>query len=185
MLRGEIVTLRPVQESDLPIMRRWFDDPETMKFWGNPRPFITEQAFEQDLNGRFSRFEEAGYFTIVEPAGQPVGRIDYEDVDERSRSASLGILIGEADARGKRYGSDAIKTLLLHLFRDRNLHRVDLTVLARNERAIRAYRRIGFVDEGVHRDHRFIDGAYVNELQMSLLRPEFDRLYPSAPQRPA
>src|SRR5215203_6340084 len=37
MLTGKRIKLRPVETSDLPIMRRWFDDPETMAFWANPR----------------------------------------------------------------------------------------------------------------------------------------------------
>jgi RimJ/RimL family protein N-acetyltransferase len=111
---------------------------------------------------------------IIDPNGKPIGRVDYEGLDDRNGSAEIGILIGEADARGLGYGPDAVVTLLRHLFWDRNVHRVDLTVLAWNERAIRAYRRIGFVEEGTHRDHRFVDGTYVDELHMSLLRAEFD-----------
>lgn len=177
MLIGQWVTLRPVRASDLPIMRRWFDDADTMAYWATPRPLVTEHEFDAALTGRFASFCHAGYFMIVLPDDVPVGRIDYEDLDDRNGSASLGIIIGDPDARGRGYGPDAIVTLLRHLFWDRNLHRVDLTVLAWNERAIRAYRRIGFVDEGVHRDHRFVDGAYVDELHMSLLRREFDDRY--------
>jgi RimJ/RimL family protein N-acetyltransferase len=177
VIQGELVTLRPIAASDLPAMRRWFDDPETMKYWGFPRPFVIDRLFEEDLSGRFARFDSEGYFTIIAPDGEPVGRIDYDIMDERNRSCELGILIGEEQARNKRYGSDAIIALLRHLFRDRNLHRVWLTVLAWNERAIRTYRRIGFVEEGTLRDHRYVDGSYVDELQMSILRHEFDALY--------
>ena len=177
MLAGERVTLRPVRAGDLPAMRRWFDDPETMAFWASPRPFVTEREFEPDLSGRFARFDPAGYFAILAPTGEPIGRIDYELLDDRNRSAEIGILIGEASGRGLGYGPDAIVALLKHLFWDRNLHRVDLTVLSWNERAMRAYRRIGFVDEGIHRDHRFVDGGYVDEVHMSVLRPEFDARY--------
>jgi RimJ/RimL family protein N-acetyltransferase len=178
MIQGELVTLRPVAAGDLPAMRRWFDDPETMKYWGVPRPFVPERLFEEDLSGRFSRFDSEGYFMVLAPNGEPVGRIDFDSMDERNRSCELGILIGEHQARNKRYGSDAIITLLKYLFRDRNLHRASLTVLAWNERAIRAYRRVGFQEEGTLRDHRYADGRYVDELQMSILRREFDALDP-------
>jgi RimJ/RimL family protein N-acetyltransferase len=177
MLTGKRIKLRPVETSDLPIMRRWFDDPETMAFWANPRPFVTERQFESELAGRFSRYDHAGYFIIIDPEGKPIGPIDYEGFDERNRSVEVGILIGEAEARGLGYGPDAVVTLLRYLFWDRNLHRVELTVLAWNERAVRAYRRIGFVQEGIHRDHKFVDGTYVDELHMSLLRAEFDSRY--------
>jgi RimJ/RimL family protein N-acetyltransferase len=179
MITGDTVALRPVAASDLPGMRRWFDDPETMRHWGIPRPFVLERQFEHDLDGRFSGYERAGYFTILDPDSEPIGRIDYDEVDELNRSCEIGILIGEADARNKRYGSDAIIALLRHLFRDRGMHRVALTVLEWNERAIRAYRRIGFQQEGLLRDHRFADGRYVSELQMSMLDREFDQFHPS------
>jgi RimJ/RimL family protein N-acetyltransferase len=180
MLRGDLVTLRPIASSDLPIIRCWFDDPETMRFWAMPRPFVTERQFEADLLGRFASFEEEGYFMIIDPAGEPIGWIDYGAVDQRSRSAELGVLIGEADARGKGYGSDAIRVLLRHLVHDRGLHRVSLTTLAWNERALRTYLSLGFREEGVLRDHRYVDGGYVDEIQMSMLRPEFDLIRSSS-----
>lgn len=177
MIKGEWIALRPVESADLPAMRRWFDDRETMRHWGRPRPFVTEREFEADLSGRFSHFQTEGYFTVVDPNGEPIGRIDYSSLDARNRSCQLSILIGEEWARGRRYGADAIVALLRHLFHDRNLHRVELTVLVWNERAIRAYRRIGFREEGTLRDYRFVDGGYVDELQMSILRHEFDAIH--------
>jgi RimJ/RimL family protein N-acetyltransferase len=177
MIEGASVKLRPVHADDLSRMRRWFDNPETMWFWAIPRPFVTSVQFESDLDSRFARFDQAGYFTILGPDDIPIGRIDFDDLDPINRSASIGILIGDPAARGKGYGPDAIIALLRYLFLDRNLHRVELTVLTWNERAVRAYRRIGFVDEGVHRDHRFAQGVYHDERQMSMLRPEFDARY--------
>jgi RimJ/RimL family protein N-acetyltransferase len=177
MIAGSKVTLRPVAASDLPVMRTWFSNPSVMRFWGNHRPFVTERKFEDDLEGRFARFEESGCFTILGPKQEPIGRIEYMNLSMRSRSAELGILIGEESAQGKGYGPDAIVALLGYLFYERNLHRVGLTVLVTNQRAIRAYEKIGFVHEGRYRAHRFVDGAYEDEYQMSILRPEFDARY--------
>ena len=49
------------------------------------------------------------------------------------------------------------------------IHRLELTVIAANERAIRAYERAGFVREGTKRDSLMIDGSYVDEIYMSKL----------------
>ncbi len=180
MLVGRLVRLRPVLASDLPAMRRWFSDPEVMRYWGHHRPFTTEKQFESDLDGRFSRFEDSGYFTVLDPDERPIGRIDFDLLDRRAKSAEIGILIGEVSSQGKGYGSDAMVTLMRYLFRDRNLHRVELTVFTTNERAIRAYDRIGFQREGVLRDHRFVGDSYAAELQMGMLRNEFDTRFPDA-----
>ena len=51
-----------------------------------------------------------------------------------------------------------------------------LSVFSFNERAIRAYRKVGFLVEGRSRDAIFRDGRYWDELQMSILAEEWRRL---------
>jgi RimJ/RimL family protein N-acetyltransferase len=174
MIEGERVLLRPIRADDLPVLRQWFDDAETMRFWGMPTPFVTEDQFDADLAGRFRRFDGAGYFVIELFDGTPIGRIDFERLDHQARSAEVMILIGAAEGRGKGYGTDAMVALLRYLFHQRNLHRVSLSVIAWNERAIRSYQRAGFVVEGRLRDHLYFDGRYHDQLVMSILRHEFD-----------
>ena len=79
------------------------------------------------------------------------------------------ITIGEKDAWGLGYGSEATALMLEHAFERLGLHRVALSVFAFNERAIRAYRKAGFVVEGRARQSIWRDGRYWDELQMSML----------------
>lgn len=46
------------------------------------------------------------------------------------------------------------------------LHRLDLTVMARNAAGVALYRKMGFVDEGVRRHSLRVGGAWVDELYM-------------------
>ena len=62
-----------------------------------------------------------------------------------------------------------------HAFEPLGLHRVALSVFAFNERAIRAYRRVGFVIEGRAREAIWRDGRWWDELHMSVLEPEWRR----------
>ena len=48
-----------------------------------------------------------------------------------------------------------------------------LDTWATNERAIRCYQALGFVQEARLRRHVFVDGEYVDELVMGLLRDEW------------
>jgi RimJ/RimL family protein N-acetyltransferase len=50
-----------------------------------------------------------------------------------------------------------------------SIHRLELTVMAHNDRALRLYRRMGFVEEGVRRHAVRIDGQFVDELAMARL----------------
>lgn len=58
-------------------------------------------------------------------------------------------------------------------FRQLNLHRVCLTVLKTNERAIDLYNKLGFKTEGILRDEQFRDGHYIDVLVMSILEHEW------------
>jgi RimJ/RimL family protein N-acetyltransferase len=51
------------------------------------------------------------------------------------------------------------------------LHRLELTVMAHNERAIRLYKRMGFEIEGRKRHSLLVNGSYVDEYCMSKLLP--------------
>ena len=54
--------------------------------------------------------------------------------------------------------------------RTRRVHRVELTVVAENHRAIRLYEKVGFQREGVKRENYLgEDGKYHNEVEMGLL----------------
>ncbi len=60
-------------------------------------------------------------------------------------------------------------------FRQLNLAKISLRVLADDERAVGAYRKVGFVEEGRLRAHAWYDGARHDELVMAVLREEWDR----------
>ncbi|GEL77400.1 GNAT family N-acetyltransferase [Tenuibacillus multivorans] len=49
------------------------------------------------------------------------------------------------------------------------VHRLELTVVTRNEPGIALYNRVGFETEGIKRDSLLIDGEYVDEYYMSKL----------------
>jgi L-phenylalanine/L-methionine N-acetyltransferase len=54
--------------------------------------------------------------------------------------------------------------------RARNLHRVELTVVADNHRGIRSYEKVGFQREGVKRENYLgEDGKYHDEIMMGIL----------------
>jgi RimJ/RimL family protein N-acetyltransferase len=53
------------------------------------------------------------------------------------------------------------------------MNRVGLYVLAEDPRAVGAYRRAGFVEEGRIRQHAWVRGKYEDELVMSVLHEEW------------
>ena len=74
---------------------------------------------------------------------------------------------------GKGLGRALLAKVIDRIFADTEAFRVWLGVFAENERAQRAYRAIGFRDEGISRGAAFFYGRHRDELVMAVLRPEW------------
>jgi RimJ/RimL family protein N-acetyltransferase len=98
-----------------------------------------------------------------------LGTCAFSQLDGENGSALFHITIGEKDAWGKGFGSEATRLMVEHAFERLRLHRIGLSVFAFNERAIRSYRRAGFVIEGHAREAIRRDGRWWDEVEMSIL----------------
>ena len=101
--------------------------------------------------------------------GRHIGNCMYYDIDPERRQAEVGVMIGDRAYWGQGYGTDAVLTLLRHIFTETPIERVYLHTLVNNERAQRAFARAGFKPVGqVHRDgYEFV--------KMEVWREEWER----------
>jgi RimJ/RimL family protein N-acetyltransferase len=111
---------------------------------------------------------------IIQAEGRPIGDVDLFRIDERNRSATVGLGIWRAEDRGKGYGYDALQALMRWSFDHLNMHRVELSCDPENHAARAIYEKVGFVLEGRRRKQHFQRGDYHDELIMGLLREDFD-----------
>ena len=175
MLVGRKVRIRGMEESDMEKILEWMNDLEITQFLGTRLPISrTEQQqwYERTVNDKSKKK------MIIETFdGEPIGQISLMRIDQRNRSAEIGITIGEKSYWGQGIGYDATLTLLRFVFHEWGFHRVSLHVASFNERAIRLYKKLGFVQDGVLRDNIYTQNGYYDTLVMSILKPEFDSLY--------
>jgi RimJ/RimL family protein N-acetyltransferase len=180
VIYGSKTRLRRIERTDIPTFVRWFSDPEVREFLLINRPISLaeeEQWFEEQLKSRDSEI-----FAIETLDGIHIGNVGLHDINWMHRSAELGIVIGEKQHWGQGLGSDAVRTALGFAFEEMNLHRVYLTVYEDNPRAIRAYLKCGFTEEGRLRDAVYRKGRYYDMFLMSVLAPEFSsRLAEASP----
>jgi N-acetyltransferase len=123
--------------------------------------------------------EHRGVVFAIEHDGRPVGQVNYRDLQPKGKSAEVGIGIGEPALWGKGLGREALGRLVRHLVDDLGVHRISLSVLAYNDRAIASYKAAGFEVEGIERDGVMTDkGHFADDVKMAYVvgrtRPEFD-----------
>jgi RimJ/RimL family protein N-acetyltransferase len=172
VLTGARISLGPVRSDDLPLLHAWINDRELVVLSAPYRPvhFSDHDAWWRSV----SSDPTVTLFAIrLVDEDRLVGTCQLLAIDLRHGSAELQIRIGEADARGRGIGTEAVALLLRHAFADLGLRRVALHVLASNRAAIATYEKTGFVREGVLREAAFIDGRHKDVVLMSILRGEW------------
>lgn len=174
ILDGQRVTLRPLAADDVPLLAGWLFRPDVLHFLQiseDPPELRTLEAIQE----RFERMQ-ADPWTLVwcidTHAGRPIGQIELVDIHPLQRRAEMHMVIGEPDAWGGGYGSDALRTLLRFAFTELGLRRVFATPDEDNPRAIRAFEKCGFRREGILREHRLRYGEPVNMLTLGVLSSE-------------
>lgn len=176
MIYGERVRLRAVEKTDLDQFFRWVNDPEVVAGTSLYRPLSLADEETWFENMRQAPPDEHPLVIEIRQGGGhwlSIGNLGLFGLQWRVRSAELGIMIGEKSYWDQGYGSEAIRLLLKHAFVTLNLHRVFLRVFEFNQRAIRAYEKIGFVHEGRLRQADYYQGKYIDVLLMGMLNSEW------------
>ena len=173
---GNSVMLREYRRDDLNNITEWVNDMDTTKYLSNL--FVWPQTVKNSddfLEMRLSGSRREACFVIADKETQAyLGQADLMDIDWIDRCATVGIVIGRAEKRGVGIGEQALTLLLEHAFLRLGLHRVQLDVYAGNERGIACYQKAGFVQEGVKRRARYVNGVYMDVILMSVLREEWE-----------
>jgi RimJ/RimL family protein N-acetyltransferase len=168
-ITGRRVVLRRHASDNLAAFQRWYSDPEVARltrYQEGPMPRLEiERFFETRVLGT----ESLALAIHVRATDRLIGTCAFSQLDGSNGSALFHITIGERDAWGQGYGTEATELMVAHAFDRLQLHRVALSVFAFNERAIRSYRKVGFVVEGRAREAIWRDGRHWDELQMSIL----------------
>ncbi len=170
---GERVALGPLLREHIPLIARWRNDFSVQRTFGD----IPRGRTIEEITARYeewARGDGAYWFIIYERATwRPIGHTDLFDVDWRGRTAIFGILIGEADARGKGYGTETARLMLDYAFTALGLHSVLLTTDEYNLAGRRAYEKAGFREFGRRRECTWMNGRYWDLVYMDCLATEF------------
>jgi RimJ/RimL family protein N-acetyltransferase len=165
-LRGRRVVLSPLRDADADLLFRWINDRSLVEL---SSPF-TPVAWEDHVRWlrAVREADDVAAFGLREPTdGRLVGSSQLVGIDRVRRSAELRIRIGEAVARGRGLGTEAVELLARFGHEDLGLDRVWLEVFTTNLPAIRAYEKAGFVREGERRGAAVIRGRPQDVLVMT------------------
>ena len=174
-LEGERVYLSPMNSEDYVQYTKWMNDLRVTINLGN---FASNFSIEKEKEAVQRLADgEANFAMVLNEGDELIGNCSLFDIDRVHRVATLGIFIGEEENRGKGYGVEAIELILSHGFRVLGLNNIMLKVFSFNERAIKAYEKVGFKEIGRRRKSYFINNKFYDEVYMDVLQDEYKCKY--------
>lgn len=147
IIEGNRLLLRQITEGDTESILRWRNSEHVRRNFIHQEP-ITISEHEQWIRDKLLSGQAIQFIMIVKETQQPIGSVYLRDIDRKVLSAEYGIFIGETDALGCGYGSEAIRLMENYAFVEMGLKHISLRVLEHNSPAIHIYEKAGFRRSG-------------------------------------
>lgn len=156
------LVIRPVRPEDAPLVHEMRLQPEVMRF--------TTAMPSERASGWVGQLGPHDHVMVAELEGRVVGLAGLHLRDGKRRHVGFVAMMVHDQFAGRGIGTRLLTALLELADGWLNLTRVELDTMADNERGLRLYRKLGFVEEGRQRKAYFRDGAYVDAVLMARLR---------------
>lgn len=155
----ELLAVINRNRADLRRWLPWLDATQTVE---------DEEAFiARDLARRKS---EGAFHCVISHRGAVVGGIGIPHIDPPNRKAEVGYWL-DAGHQGKGLMTLACRAIVDHLFNEMKLHRVSIYCATENHRSRAVPQRLGFQQEGIHRDAEWLYDHFVDLVCYAMLRP--------------
>lgn len=171
---GQKIYLRALDEGDIEHCLRWFNDPLITKHLESGRVPLDRKSQIEHMEDSRKNPSEIVMAICKDDNDLHIGNVGFHNISVIDRTAEIGVVIGERTLHHKGFGSEAIRAMCEYGFTTLNLNRVYLKVKRSNDNAIECYKKCGFVEEGVQRQHSFENGEYVDLVFMGLLKEEWE-----------
>jgi len=169
-IKGQAITLRPLEIEDAEIFYMWSQDREITQFSLSSFAYPKSQS---DIATWLSTINQnpknISFGICCIKTGKLVGYAGIVSISQINRSGEFFILIGDKHYWDKGVATDVTQLVNTYGFRDLGLHRIELTAFSDNKAAIRAYEKAGYQHEGIKRQAGFRHGGFYDKVQMSVL----------------
>jgi len=179
LLEGELVRLRPLQESDAAeLWAATGNDADLWKWiWSvEPIPQSVEEMRQliASMCARDAQGKRHTFAVVLKSSGQVIGSTSYLNRNDEEKSLEIGSTFYGESARRTGVNTECKYLLLRHAFESIGCQRVLIKADINNATSLAAISRIGAKREGVIRhDRKRRDGSWRDAVYFSVIAPEW------------
>lgn len=150
----------------------WLNDKEVNKYLETRGNYSIERLTDYIENLIIQK--KAMWAIHLKESNKHIGNIKIDPINIKHGYGEYGILIGDKHEWGKGFAREASKRVIDYFFHDDfKLRKITLGVVADNTDAMSLYRNLGFIIEGVYKNHVIYDNIYYDVVRMALFNPEY------------
>lgn len=151
----------------------WFEDQEVCAFSSHGKFVRTKEYFRQFL--RNIDGQNMIVWAICHVQHGHIGNVALQNISLINRNAEFAIILGDRRHWGKGVGKLASKAILEHGFLKLNLHRIYCGTAATNSPMRKLAANLGMKEEGVRKEHLFLNGNWVDAVEFGILRADLKK----------
>lgn len=171
-LRGEKITLVPPDKAlHLENAIRWMNDPGVISYL-KLTTGVT-RGMEEEWFDRVQKRDTEFVWAILDEQGHHIGFTGIHRIHWRLRLGRTGTVIGDKDAWGKGYGSDAMQVRTRFAFETLGLHRLESEARIDNIASQRALEKAGYKREGIARKKLLWNGQWYDCVRYGILDEDY------------
>jgi len=167
------ISLTPLSEDDLELVRNWRNSPEVSDYMYSDARISAEQQLNW-FNG-VKQSTTAKYWIIVYD-GKKIGLVSVTDINTTLKSCFWAFYLGDTSVRGAGIGGKVEYTILKYVFEELKLNKLRCEVIVFNDNVIKMHEKFGFRREAYYREHCFKNGKFQDVVGLAMLKSEWDIL---------
>jgi RimJ/RimL family protein N-acetyltransferase len=171
MLKGKIITLRPVLEADLDRLYQYHIDIDTRgDFY--PRDVVSQSTFRKRFYDSGYWGDTAGMLLIVNAGDEILGEIEFFKTVNYLHEYEIGYRLYAPDQSGKGAMTEALGLMVRYLFETKPINRIRLMIHPDHVASARVAEKCGFTYEGTARQVWYNLGRYQDLRVFAILRDD-------------
>lgn len=167
--------LREYEKRDVEFIEKWMrDDGIRQWFTFASRPLAHEQIVqfvEDQINNKTQpkpTYKNFVIYSLNDAQKEYFGSVGLKNIDYQTAQAEITIVIADKSDLGKGYGQEALELICEYGFSILYLKMINIHCFAHNLRAINAYRKFGFSNEGLVHNNIKTESGNFDEIVMAL-----------------
>ncbi|MCQ2080784.1 MAG: GNAT family N-acetyltransferase [Lachnospiraceae bacterium] len=158
-LQGNKIYLTSIEDKDTDLIVKWRNADFVMKNFIDKNP-LTPEIHRNWLRNKVEKGLVYQFVIHENETDRPIGSVYLRDVDCEDRSAEYGIFIGEEDALGFGFGTEACSMMNDFAKNELKLSKLRLRLREENKVAHKSYLKCGYEDT------ELVDGILFMERQL-------------------